>query len=87
MEWLIEIFPVSFGVLLGLTLRWRIAERMTWRVGLPASLGLGAFATMASGEWRESSWFFLVDMVTVAGVAAITVWGLRWWSLRRARAR
>jgi hypothetical protein len=85
MEWLIEMFPVTFGVLLGLTVQRLLPPGRQAVVGLPAALGLGAFATLASGEWRESPWFFLVDMGTVAGVAAATVWALRWWSLRRAR--
>jgi hypothetical protein len=79
MNALIEMFPFVFGVLLGLTWvrmggpRRRIAP---WAIG---SLALGAFATLASGEWRESIVYFLFDIGLVAIVSIATTFVLRHW--------
>ena len=79
MNALIEMFPFVFGVLLGLTCarvggpRKRIVP---WAI---ASLALGAFATLASGEWRESIVYFLFDIALVAIVSMATTFVLRHW--------
>ncbi len=82
MSELFEMFPFAFGVLLGLT--WT-------RVGGPRSrhlawalscIGLGAFATFASGEWRESALYFLFDIGLVAIVSIAVALGVAYWRSR-----
>jgi len=79
MSALIEAFPFVFGVLLGLTLV-RIGgphgRIVSWVIG---SLALGAFATLASGEWRESIVYFLFDIGLVASVSIATAFVVRHW--------
>lgn len=83
MEILVEMFPFAFGVLLGVT--WvRFGGPGAWR--LPwgaASVALGAFATLATGEWRASPWYFLFDIGLVAVVSVGTLFALRHWQRRR----
>ena len=83
MEILIEIFPFAFGVLLGVT--WArfggpSSRRVPWAV---ASVALGAFATLASGEWRVSPAYALFDIGLVAIVSLGTVIALKHWHRRR----
>lgn len=83
MEALIEVFPFAFGVLLGLTwVRFRgpSAWRMRWG---GASIALGAFATLASGEWRLSPLYFLFDMGLVAIVSLGTLLAYQYWQRGR----
>ena len=75
MEIIVEAFPFIFGVLLGIT--WSRfggpqARRVPW--GL-AAIALGAFATLASGEWKVSPLYFLFDigLVAVVSIAAVLV--------------
>lgn len=73
---LVEIFPFAFGVLLGLT--WSRfggprARRVSWGV---ACILLGAFATFASGEWRESPLYFLFDIGLAAVVSVATTFAM-----------
>lgn len=85
MNLLIEIFPFAFGVLLGLT--WsRFGGPGEWRArwGI-ACVALGAFATFASGEWRESPIYFLFDIGLVAAMSVGTVFALARWRRRRGR--
>ena len=83
MNALFEMFPFVFGVLLGLTW-WRIGGPrrliVPWAIG---SLALGAFATLASGEWRESIVYLLFDIGLVASVSIATAFVLRHWQRRR----
>jgi hypothetical protein len=85
MNELIEVFPFAFGVLLGVT--WfRLGGPRTWYgpwgVGCVA---LGAFATLATGEWRESALYFLFDIGLVAVVSAATTIAAAYWLRRRER--
>ena len=85
MDLLIETFPFTFGVLIGLTWH-RFGGPGRGRIGwLIASVALGSFATLASGEWRESPLYFLVDFALVAVVSAATAYGLA--TLRRRKSR
>ena len=84
MSELFEIFPFAFGVLLGLT--WQRfggphARRAPWGV---ACIVLGASATFASGEWRESSLYFLFDIGLVALVSVATALVLAYWRTHKA---
>lgn len=81
MEFLTEAFPFIFGVLLGLTCaRLTGARRTGLLVG--GAVALGAFATIASGEYSVSPLYFLFDMGLV-GAVAIGVLVLRTWQQRR----
>jgi hypothetical protein len=85
MNELIEIFPFAFGVMLGLT--WsRFGGPRAWRVpwGL-ACIVLGAFATFASGEWRESLLYLVFDIGLVAVVSIATTLAMAYWQRRRRR--
>jgi 4-amino-4-deoxy-L-arabinose transferase-like glycosyltransferase len=85
MEVLVEAFPFAFGVLLGVTwLRFERARRPSWPWAI-ACLALGAFATVASGEWRESPLYFLFDIGLVAAVFVATVLALKHWRRMRER--
>lgn len=77
MEILIEAFPFVFGVLLGLTCT-RLAgtsRNVLWAIG---SVALGAFATLASGEYKVSPLYFLFDMALVGAAAAGVAMALTW---------
>ncbi len=83
-EWA-EIFPFAFGVLHGLTwarLGGSRARRAPWGI---ACIILGAFATLASGEWRESPLYFLFDIGLVALVSVATTLALAYWQRRHGR--
>ena len=82
MEILTEAFPFVFGVLLGVTLG-RISG---WRRRLApwalASIALGSFATLASGEWRLGPLYFAFDIglvmaVSLSVIAAVQLTGRR----------
>ncbi len=85
MEFLVESFPVVFGLLLGVTLE-RVGglrpHTIAWGAG---SAALGAFATLCSGEYRESLLYFAVDIGLVAAVSAGTavLLGMRRYRPRR----
>lgn len=82
---LIEIFPFAFGVLLGLTWAHFGGPRL-WRARWAmACAALGAFATVANGEWRESLAYFLVDIGLVAAVSVATALTLVHWHRWRSR--
>ena len=85
MSELIEVFPFAFGVLLGFT--WlRFGGPGAWRVPWGAAcIALGAFATFASGEWRESPLYFLFDIGLVAVVSVATTLAITYWQRRRGR--
>lgn len=82
MSELFEMFPFAFGVLLGLT--WsRLGGPQRRRVAWALScIGLGAFATFASGEWRESVLYFLFDIGLVALVSVAVTLGVAYWRRR-----
>lgn len=83
MEILVEAFPFAFGVLLGLT--WlRFGGPRKWRAPWgAASAALGAFATLASGEWRVSPLYFLFDIGLVVAVSLGVVVLLTYWRRHR----
>ena len=81
MELLTEAFPFIFGVLLGLTCARLTGARRTG-VWVGGSIALGAFATIASGEYSVSPLYFLFDIALVAAVA-LGVIVLRTWMQRR----
>jgi hypothetical protein len=82
MSELFEMFPFAFGVLLGLTwLRLGGPQRRRVAWGL-SCIGLGAFATFASGEWRESALYFLFDIGLVAVVSVGVALGVASWRSR-----
>ncbi|MED5621935.1 hypothetical protein [Ideonella sp. BN130291] len=76
---LFEMFPFAFGVLLGFT--WaRMGGPQSRRIAWALScMGLGAFATFASGEWRESLLYVLFDVGLVAMVSIAVALGLAYW--------
>lgn len=82
MRELFEIFPFAFGVLLGLT--WtRLGGPRSRRLGWALScIGLGAFATFASGEWRESLLYLLFDIGLVAMMSIAVALGVAYWQSR-----
>jgi hypothetical protein len=87
MRELIEIFPFAFGVLLGLTWQ-RFGGPRVWRVRWGAAcIVLGASATFASGEWRESPLYFLFDIGLVAFMSIATALAITSWQHRRGRIR
>ena len=84
MKIIVESFPFVFGILLGLT--WTrmggpAARRVPWAI---AAIALGAFATLASGEWKESALYFLFDIGLVAVVSIATLVAIRYLQNRRA---
>jgi hypothetical protein len=85
MRELFEMFPFAFGVLLGLTwTRWGgpRRRRVAWAL---SCIGLGAFATFGSGEWRESLLYFLFDIGLVALVSMGVALGVAYWRSRHYR--
>jgi len=82
---LVEVFPFAFGVLLGLTWSRFGGPRSRFLPWGLAAVALGAFATFASGEWRESVLYFLFDIALVAVVSAATAFAVEYWSRRRQR--
>jgi hypothetical protein len=74
MEILTEAFPVLFGVLLGMTLgrirRSLESKLVQWALG---SLALGGFATLASGEWRITPLYFVLDIGLVMAVSLASI--------------
>jgi hypothetical protein len=82
MSELFEMFPFAFGVLLGLTwTRMGGPQSRRWSWAL-ACVGLGAFATFASGEWRESLLYVLFDVGLVAMVSIAVALGVAHWRSR-----
>jgi hypothetical protein len=80
---LFEICPFTFGVLLGLT--WLRFDgpgkrRLSWAA---TCVALGAFATFASGEWREGPLFLVFDVSLVALVSAAVALATTYSRLRR----
>jgi hypothetical protein len=79
---LTELFPFAFGVLLGITWARKGGPRdwiLPWAI---ATVSLGAFATFATGEWRESVLYFVFDIGLVALVSVATIVGVRYWQSR-----
>ena len=74
MEFLIETFPFAFGVLLALSCDHLGGLRRQWRLAATGCVALGAFATLASGEWRVSLAYFTFDIALVAATCAATSW-------------
>jgi len=74
MEFLIESFPFAFGVLLALSCEHLGGMRRQWRLAAAGSVALGAFATLASGEWRLSLAYFAFDIALVAASCAVASW-------------
>jgi hypothetical protein len=74
MEFLVETFPFTFGVLLAFTCERLGGLRQHWRLAAGGSVALGAFATLASGEWRVSLAYFAFDIALVAATCAAANW-------------
>jgi hypothetical protein len=65
-----ELIPAGFGLLLGAALgRVRVSLRLP--LGAPLAVGLGAFATVVTGEATISWAFVLIDIPIVAVAALI----------------
>jgi hypothetical protein len=60
-----ELFPIMSGLLLGAALP-LIRPQMRLKVGVGASVVLGALATTISGEYRIGREFLLIDIPLVA---------------------
>ena len=60
-----ELFPIVGGLLLGAALP-LIRPQMRLKVGVGASVVLGALATIISGEYRIGWEFLLIDIPLVA---------------------
>jgi hypothetical protein len=60
-----ELFPIVGGLLLGAALT-LIRPQMRLKVGVGASVVLGALATIISGEYRIGWEFLLIDIPLVA---------------------
>jgi hypothetical protein len=60
-----ELFPIVSGLLLGAALP-LIRPQMRLKVGVGASVALGALATIISGEYRIGWEFLLIDIPLVA---------------------
>ncbi len=76
----VEILPVLSGMVLGCVLGCVHPSRR-WTAGAVLAFVLGVLATIASGEFRLSWNYVLVDVPLVAGSAAVTliaVHRLRW---------
>jgi len=70
MDILIESFPFAFGVLLGLSCARLGGFRRQSTTWVLASVALGAFATLASGELRDGPLYVLFDVTLVGAVSA-----------------
>ena len=87
MEFIVELFPFVFGVLLGMTCDRLGGWRQRWPLAAGGSVALGAFATLASGEWHESLAYFAFDMALVGVVCVGTGVLLVWRRERQRRVR
>ena len=75
-----ELVPVISGIILGSFLRY-LSPAKRLRIGAILAILMGISATVASGEFRLSWGYLLVDIPLVAGVAALSlifVHRLRW---------
>jgi hypothetical protein len=75
----VEILPLVEGLLLGALLA-RMKRSQRRRFGVPLSIALGALATLATGEFRSSWSFLVIDVPLVAlgacaALAAFHRWG------------
>jgi hypothetical protein len=76
---LFEIFPFGAGVLLGLIWSRVGGPRRRLVAWALSCIGLGAFATFASGEWRKSVLYFLFDIGLVTLVSVTVALGVAYW--------
>jgi hypothetical protein len=67
-----ELVPVISGILLGSFLGY-LPPGKRLRIGVTLSILLGVLATVASGEFRLSWGYLLIDIPLVAGVAAVSL--------------
>ncbi len=65
-----EVFPILSGLMLGAFLG-RFAPRLTRGACIALSIPLGALATIASGEFRLSWGYLLIDAPLVAVFAVL----------------
>lgn len=72
-----EFVPVLAGLVLGLSLRFTPTRRRL-TTGLALAIVLGALATIASGEYKISGGYFLLDSLEVAVCAGVS-WILSCW--------
>jgi len=66
-----EWFPIAMGAAVGLILGYATG-RLRVMAGIVLSVVLGICATVATGEWRISWAFLLIDIPLVAVSAVIT---------------
>lgn len=80
-----ELFPIISGIVLGLIVG-MVRPNLGWRFALPLSVVLGIAATVASGEFRISWGYLLLDIPLVALSCAVTLLAtgatMRWLSSR-----
>ena len=75
-----ELFPIVSGILLGSLLGY-LRPELRLRAGAVLATVLGILATVASGEFRLSWGYLLVDVPLVAGCAVVSmalIHKLRW---------
>jgi hypothetical protein len=75
-----EFLPIVSGIVLGSILGY-LRPELRLRVGVVLVVLLGVLATVASGEFRISWGFLLIDIPLVAvsaGVALVAIHRLRW---------
>ena len=63
-----ELLPIFGGLFLGALIGLR-KPALSLRLGVPMAIGLGALATLLSGEFEVSWAFFLVD-ISMAALSA-----------------
>ena len=79
-----ELLPIFGGLFLGALIGLRKpALSLHW--GVPMAIGLGALATLLSGEFEVSWAFFLVDISTAALSGATGFLAARWLTAGAAR--
>jgi hypothetical protein len=65
-----ELFPIASGFLIGAILGWLRPSMRKW-VGAPLAVVFGVLATVASGEFRVSWAYLLIDIPLVAFSATV----------------
>lgn len=74
-----EVFPVGFGVILGLVVACLVSGRLRGWILAVGSVLIGAMASWISGELAVSWLYLLVDIGQVLVTGALTwIMALRW---------
>jgi hypothetical protein len=71
-----EFWPVLAGIVLGLLLR-HVPLRLRSSIGIGLTLLFGCLATIASGEFRVSGTYYLLDTLRVTVSAVVVLWIVR----------